>query len=394
MDRNVALYPWYRFVQSLTFWQATWFLYFESALSAAEAILLYVVFDLSATVLEVPSGYMSDRLGRKLTLMASAICGFIAALTFVFSGSFPWFCAASIMLGGHIAFASGTDSALLYESLVAEGREDEIETQELWSWRSAFTGLAVAAFAGGVMAMGNLGWPFVASVVTAGILIIMTLRFEEPPHMAATGVRDDLHALRRSFMHPTLVWIFCLALVMYVFSHIPYVFGQPFIREALTAAGYGSQTPLVSGAVTAIMMLLSVVASLVAMRLRQRIGLAAILLVAFAMQIGLAAALALSNGLFVIGLLFLRMVPDSWSQPFLRARVQPLLPDGTRATYLSLQSLAGRILFAITLSIASAQAPGGGLLPYADMQTILAIYAGCGVLLFASLWATARRANV
>ena len=38
MQRNIALYPWFKFVQQLLFWQAIWFLYFESRLSAAEAI--------------------------------------------------------------------------------------------------------------------------------------------------------------------------------------------------------------------------------------------------------------------------------------------------------------------------------------------------------------------
>jgi len=68
MNRNIRLYPWFKFVQQLIFWQATWFLYFETHLSAAEAILLYVVSDISTTALEVPSGYMSDRVGRKFTL--------------------------------------------------------------------------------------------------------------------------------------------------------------------------------------------------------------------------------------------------------------------------------------------------------------------------------------
>ena len=43
--RNISLYPWFKFFQNLLFWQATWFLFFQSELSAAEAILIYVFAD-------------------------------------------------------------------------------------------------------------------------------------------------------------------------------------------------------------------------------------------------------------------------------------------------------------------------------------------------------------
>ena len=97
---------------------------------------------------------------------------------------------------------------------------------------------------------------------------------------------------------------------------------------------------------------------------------------------------------FVVGLLFLRMVPDSLSSPFIVARIQPLLDDGLRATYMSVQSLAGRVLFAITLSLAAARTADDTLLPYAEMQVILSAYVGIGIVMLAALVAFARRANV
>lgn len=394
MDRNIALYPWFKFVQSLSFWQATWFLYFEHHLSATEAILLYVVYDIATTILEVPSGYMSDRLGRKLTLMLAALCGFAAAVMLILSGTFIHFALGMTLLGASSAFSSGTDSALLYESLAAEDRADDIAKSELTAWRFMFTALAFAALIGGAMAVYDDVWPYIATAIASAVLIALTTLLEEPPHAKAASHRDDLSALVASLKHPTLLWLLGLSLIMYVFSHIPYVFGQPFIREALTTAGYAAQTPLVSGGVTFTMMLVSVAASWVALPLRNRIGLPSILLVAFAMQIALTAALASSNGLFVIGLLFLRMVPDSLSQPFIKARIQPLLQDGTRATYLSVQSLAGRVLFAITLSVASAQTPDGMPLPYAEMQVILATYAAFGVIALLTLMMVARRIDI
>ncbi|NJM84214.1 MAG: MFS transporter [Tabrizicola sp.] len=394
MRRNIALYPWFKFVQQLIFWQATWFLYYESRLSAAEAILLYVIADICTTVLEVPSGYMSDRLGRRVTLIAAALSGAGAAALLVMGEGFAQFALANALLGAAGAFASGTDSSLLFESLRAEGREAEIEAAELKAWRFSFTALALSALTGGALAQHDDALPFLATAIAAIALLVITALFREPGHVTPDSHRENLRALAASLVQPTLVWMLCLTLVMYVFSHIPFVFGQPFIREALTAAGYGAQTPLVSGGVTFLMMVISVAVSAVALPLRRVIGLSGILLLAFGIQVFLTAALALSNSLFVIALLLLRMVPDSLSQPFIRARIQPLLKDGIRATYFSVQSLAGRLLFAATLGLATAQSSATTVMPYADLRLILASYAALGLALLVALALTARKASV
>ena len=177
---------------------------------------------------------------------------------------------------------------------------------------------------------------------------------------------------------------------MYVYSHIPFVFGQPFILEALGQIGLAAEAPVVSGAITTLMMLLSVGTSIIAPRLRQRLGFAAILLAAFGLQIALSGALALTSSAAAIGLLMLRMVPDSLSRPFILARIQPLLADESRATYLSLKSLAGRILFAATLFVAAGGAAGADQLSHGEIQIILGWYAAAGLAALLLLAAAAR----
>jgi MFS family permease len=395
MKRNLTLYPWLKLCQNLAFWQATWFLYFQQELSASQAILLYVIYDVATTVLEVPSGYMSDRLGRRLTLICAALATFGGTILLTTGATFTLFAAGQILLGAASAFASGTDTSLLYESLSAEGREGEVEAHELRAWRFGFTALALSAVTGGALALYSGALPFAAGAMAALALLIVTLKMKEPPHKGPSADRlDDLHTLRGNFTHPTLLWIFALSLLMYVFSHIPFVFGQPFIAEAMTGYGLQSEAPLVSGIVSAIMMVLSVLVSLMAPRIRKRIGLPAILLVAFAMQIMLVGTLALSGSILVIGLLFLRMVPNSLSQPFIQARIQPLLEDGTRATYLSLKSLTGRLVFAATLLIASGSASRDANLSFDQIHVIAGWYALAGVIALAALAFTARRAKL
>ncbi|HCP80891.1 MAG TPA: MFS transporter [Octadecabacter sp.] len=379
---NISLYRWSRFLRSLIFWQAVWFLYFQDILSGAQAILLYVVLDVAVTVLEVPSGYMSDRLGRRKTLIASAAVTLIGVSLLGFGSSFAVFIAAQILIGAGGAFSSGTDEAMLYESLAAVDREDEIEAQEVIAWRFSFIGLALSAVTGGALALLDPRLPFIATGVAMAGLLWVTWRFVEPPR--TTEIPEGSELLRLSqlgdnFRNPVLLWFFALAVLMYCFSHLPFIFGQPFILQAVTDIGLTSSAPLVSGLITALMMGISVAVSLVALKLRDRLGLALLLLSAFGLQIAISGVMALTDSAVVFVFLLLRMVPDALSRPFILGRIQPLLSDDSRATWLSLKSFVGRLVFALALSAGAISTTNAGLMPYADIARILTIATLIGV---------------
>lgn len=398
MARNVALYPWFKFFQNLLFWQSVWFLFFQQELSAAEALLLYAVYDVATTALEVPSGYMSDRWGRKRTLVAAMLAGIAGVALLTIGGGFAVFAIGQLCLGAGSAFASGTDSAFLYESLAADGRGDEVEVETTRAWQFTLSALALSALTGGFMAGIAFELAFVAAGLALACAAVMTIWFTEPEHEADTagtaGLRAQVGLLRVALKQPVLVWLFVLSLLMYGFSHVPFVFGQPFIAQAMDVGGWQGDAPLVSGAVSAAMMVVSVLASLVALRLRKRIGLAAILLLAFGMQIGLIGVLALTDSAIAIVVLLMRMVPDSWSKPFIEARVQPLLNDAGRATFLSLQSFGGRLLFAGSIFAASLIAPTKGAMAYADIRATLGWYAIVGAVLFGGLLVATTRVQI
>ena len=389
MGRNVALYPWFKFFQNLLFWQAVWFLYVQAELSAAEAIALYAVFDIATTTLEVPSGYMSDKLGRRVTLILAAIAGVFGALAMATGDSFAVFALGQVFWGASIAFASGTDSALLYESLDADGRADEIEPYEIRGWRFTYAGLALSAPIGGLMAYISPTFPFWSSMLAFSGMLWIAWRFAEPTRQERQ--RTDRADLIAALRHPTLMWLFGLGIMAYSFSHIPYVFGQPFIIEALRGQGWEGQATWISGCVTAIMMVMSMIASAFAPKLRERVGFGVMVLPATLMQVGLVAVLALTNAAWAIALLFLRMVPDAFSVPFIQARIQPLISSETRATYLSLRSFCARIVFAASLFLAAGSTSDAGLMPYDDIQSILGWYVLAGLTGWLCLAATLRK---
>ncbi len=388
-DQNIARYPWFKAFQSLLFWQAVWFLFFQDTLSASQAIVLYAFYDLSTTMLEVPSGYMSDRVGRRPTLIMAALTGVLGSVLLTVGDGFAVFACAQILLGAAAAFASGTDSSMLFESLKAAGRAAEVEAQEVRAWRFSFAAFAVSAVSGGAMAMIDPRLSFAATTLAMLGMLALALGFSEPPHHAVK--RSRLRVLSAAFQQPVLRWLFVLSLTMYAFSHIPFVFGQPFILQTLAPLGLSGEAPLVSGAITAVMMLVSVAVSLVSRRLRRRVGLPAMVLLAFGLQIAVIWLMSVSGTAAASLLLLLRMVPDSLAGPFVQARLQPLLNDAARATYLSLQSLGGRLLLSLSLLLAAGRTADVGGMPLDDINRILAGYAALGALVWVGLAVTARR---
>lgn len=397
LTRNIQLYRWSRFLRSLIFWQATWFLYFQNVLSASEAILLYAVYDVAVTLLEVPSGYMSDRLGRRKTLILSAFAAFAGAVLLTIGDSFATFGLGQILVGTGGALASGTDEAMLYESLAATDRADDIERQEIIAWRYSYVALALSAVTGGVMAMAAPALPFMIGAVAMIGLICVTLLFVEPPRKTQSGEDSErlrITHLRAAFRNPVLLWFFALTVLMYGFSHLPFVFGQPFILTALDGAGLAAQAPLVSGTITALMMGISVAASLIAIKLRSLLGLPLMLLAAFALQITISGVMALTDSAIVLAFLMLRMVPDALSRPFILGRIQPLLDDDSRATWLSLKSFVARLMFAAALALGAISTTDAGTMPYADIRAVLSVASLIGIAALIALALAARKIAV
>ena len=104
-------------------WLPVFFLYFSEKLTLPEVLVLESVYYLAVVLTEVPSGYLSDTLGRRRTLLLSGIALLVAYLCFLLSPQFAGFAAGQVLLALSIAFRSGTDTAFHYESLQALNRE-------------------------------------------------------------------------------------------------------------------------------------------------------------------------------------------------------------------------------------------------------------------------------
>ena len=91
--------------------------YEENGLKDFELFTLHAIYSLIIALLEIPSGYFADIWGRKLSLILGTFFGFVGFGSYSLFHGFTGFMVAEILLGIGQSFISGSDSAMLYDTL-------------------------------------------------------------------------------------------------------------------------------------------------------------------------------------------------------------------------------------------------------------------------------------
>lgn len=97
----------------------------QIGLTLTQILLLQGILSVVMVIMEYPSGYVSDRIGYRAALTIATVTGTIGWGIYTVAATFSHVMLAEILLGISLAFISGSDSALLFETLKAEGREPE-----------------------------------------------------------------------------------------------------------------------------------------------------------------------------------------------------------------------------------------------------------------------------
>ena len=399
--RNVRLYPLYQAFFNAYFWLPVFFLYFSEQLPMRRVLQLEAIYYLTVVVVEVPSGYFSDTVGRRRTLMVAAAALVVSYALFFFGTGFAVFALAQVFLAIGMAFNSGTDTALHFDSLSGIDRAGEYADREASVHRLALLAGAVAALVGGLAGAWQLRIAYGLSLLAAlGALVTVWLMVEPPLRavpgeetVARRGFARQLAACAGHLRDRTLAWLLGFAILMIVINHVPYELYQPYLDLLLSEREIdlpGRGTPLVTGVITALTMLIASWATARSIRLRNRIGLGATLLLCTTIQVVIMAAMGLVLHEAILILILLRSVSSAIMQPPMRAAITPRLPQSLRATYLSIQSLAGRLAFAGTLWLLSRAAEPGAA---ADWPSLSSMSLTCAVVGFAGFFVLAAAAG-
>lgn len=319
--------------------------YESNGLSMKDIMILQAIYSVAIVVLEIPSGYLADVLGRRKTLILGSVFGTLGFLTYSLSHGFIGFLVAEIILGIGQSCISGADSAMLYDSLLEKGKQGRYTRFEGRITSLGNIAEALAGILGGFLAGISLRTPYIAQTFVALIALPAAITLVEPARtvpLISKGFMEIVRiarfalfqdkALRRNILFSAITGTATLTMAW---------FAQPFFEYA----GIGI---LWFGILWTTLNLTVAITSYTAHFFEQYLGQTrSILLIAILIPAGYLALSRFHTPAGVV-ILYLFYLVRGYATPVLKDYINRITESHIRATVLSVRNFIIRLLFAIT----------------------------------------------
>ncbi|WP_300669548.1 MFS transporter [Desulfoluna sp.] len=318
--------------------------YRENGLGTQDLFLLKAAYSFAVVVMEIPSGYFGDIWGRKLSLVIGSVLGAVGFGMYSVSTGFWGFLVCEMVLGVGQSFISGSDSALLYDTLQENGQGETYLKAEGRLVSIGNYAEAIAAPIGVGLAVFSLRTPFYFQTAVALSAIPAALLLREPRRRKITNkgnftqifqiIRYALTrnmALKWSILYSSVIGTATLTMAWLI---------QPyFVYLSVPLALYGLFLPALN--------LTTGFVSMHAWKVEAQLGRDRIVFYVAVAVGSLYLCLSVFNTLWAVGFLFLFYVVRGVANPVLRTYINASTPSEIRATVLSIRSLIIRLSFVV-----------------------------------------------
>jgi len=231
--------------------------YLHRGLDYQQIFILYIVIVVSMFLFEVPTGIFGDKYGRKTSIITGLVGWIIFTIGLLFADSFWEFFFLFILWGINVTFASGSDEAMIYDSLKQAKKQKEMQKHMGRIMSARFLPLVVIAPIGSIIAkdltafqftlliLGNLMFTIIAFLISFSLV---EPRVETGPH----EIRSPVTLFKMSIKHirnsPKLVSMFInKTLILIPGSHIFGLLWQPYLKTSgISVALFGTLTAIAS----------------------------------------------------------------------------------------------------------------------------------------------------
>lgn len=352
MARDLRLFYLFRLLATSYLWVPIFVFFMASrGLGFDEVMILSAIYAGVVILVEIPTGALADRIGRRFSMMAGALAMTASCMIAYFAHDFTVFLIAEVLAAISMSLCSGADSAYLFDLLDQNGRGDEYPRREgtASAWHQA--GNAVAFAAGGFLAEVDLGLPYLATaaVSLAAFFVALSMRGDTLPERPRSSrnlpVKKELseylslmrESLRDVLKNRRLAWIIFYSAVVFALLRATIYLYQPY----LNSRGFSFWQ---TGMVFAGVYMVATLAAHKADALRRWVGEEALVW-------ALLGTLALSfillhqfSGEWALCLLMVQATTKGLYSPLVKPILNREITDsGRRATVLSIESIARRI---------------------------------------------------
>ena len=353
-------------------------LFFESrGLTLPEIFLLQAWFAAVVLVMEAPSGYLADLLGRKRVIVAGTFFIGVGQSILLFAEGFWQLALFESCLGLGLSLVSGSDLALLYDTELAlheDAHRKRKAVRRLFTTQNVSE--ALAAVTCSVLLLWSMEAAVYAQVAGGWVAFLLTFGLVEPP---VTRLARDSHlqnirtVLRHLLLNGPVLRLTFLALSVWALTTM---FAIWLLQKHWQQLGIGI---IHFGYLWGVLTFISAVAGRYALSLEDRLGSTAMLLIVgigpILGYIGLGALGAVGGVLVSVVFFACRGFGHVVMSDALNKRVS----SDFRATANSFANLGFRAAFALTAPLVA------GALGLWGMETTFLLLAGMSLLIFATL---------
>ncbi|MGB2694100.1 MAG: MFS transporter [Dehalococcoidia bacterium] len=365
---NVWKLYFFHFLMNFQLWWSIWVIYLQDlrGFSLTQVTILEAVFWVTAVVAEVPTGAIADRHGRKVSLVLGASCITLAVFVFGMATTYPVILLSYGAWGFGVAFLSGAEHALLFESLKELGRERDFQASAgrlaaLFSLGALAGGLAGAPIA----AATDLSTPVLLSAAIAAPAVFVALTMREPP-LPEGGVRPGYGALlfesaATALRLPAVRTMLLLSSLVTACTFGPILFMQPFLT------GHDVELRLIGFLVTPAQVT-AIIGALVAYRVTTVMGPRGAFIIAPAILLGSYLLLGTWDAVFAFAAFPILAFINNLLMPTAENYLNQRIPSSHRATILSLRTMLVSLWIALLVPSLGAIADSSSL-PIAFLVT-------------------------
>lgn len=181
-DKNIRLLNAFTVFSNMSFVIAVIVPYYrdEMGLDFQAFLIGEAFFAATVVLLEVPTGWISDIWQRKHVLLLAALVEMIGYSCLLFGEGLLWAIVAQSVIGVAISLISGTNTSMLYDTLLSSGREREFRQREGKRAGMGFYSISCASIASGFIYAFDHKLTVLMSVLAIFGSLVMAFFMQEP----------------------------------------------------------------------------------------------------------------------------------------------------------------------------------------------------------------------
>jgi len=353
----------------------------NAKLTFDEIIMLQGIFMLAIFLFEVPSGSLADYWSRKgSTALFHLIFG-AGIFFYAIGNTFEMFAIAEFLAGVGLTFKTGSDNALVYDSLLTRNDNPNGQFGRIMSNRMTlmFVSAAVGALAGGILAeIAILRLPiYITFFGHIGFACITYFGYIEPPRLKPKSPRVAIKTAFNSLLHKRELQLILIILISAtVFTSLGFWASQHLLIEEFSISPFGI------GIFISVLNICAAVSSFAVRSQVTRLANFQILFVILILDgIYLLALIPVVSVVGILAVSIIGQITRGSRTPLTQLMMQNNLASNERATFNSLMSLIGALMYFVLsgfidlLNLTREQSLELGLLGITILATIFLLLA-------------------